>query len=97
MITPRARRIQLPIAIMYRRPDDYDWLSAKVMNLSESGALFGPSELVPGTAVEVLVSSPIQVGSFPMGKQLCVAEVVRTANMGAVAVQFKECRFLLES
>ena len=97
MIIPRAQRVQLPIHIMYRRPTDDDWLSARVMNLSESGALFGPSELVPGTPVELVVSPPMQVGSFAMGRQLCVAEVVRTADMGAVAVRFKECRFLLDS
>ena len=97
MIIPRAQRLQLPIPVMYRRPDDRDWLSAKVMNLSESGALLAPSELAPGTPIELVVSPPIQVGSFPMGRQLCMAEVVRTADMGAVAVRFKECRFLLES
>ena len=68
-----------------------------VVNLSESGVLFGPSGFQPGTAVEVILSPPIQIGSFASGKQVCVAEVLRTTEMHAVAVRFEACRFLLES
>ena len=96
MNLPRAQRFQLPIPIMYRRPNDDHWFHAKVVNLSESGALFGPTELEPGAPVEVIFSPPIQVGPFAMGKQVCAAEVVRTTEIGAVAVRFEECRFLLE-
>ena len=47
--------------------------------------------------VEVIISSPIQVGSFATGKQVCVGEVVRVTGTGAVAARLEECRFLLES
>src|SRR5437762_14263209 len=39
-ITPRAARVSIPMAIMYRRAGEEDWLSGKVVNLSESGVLF---------------------------------------------------------
>ena len=95
-ITPRAARVSIPMLIMYRRAGDEDWLSGKVVNLSESGVLFGPTELKPGTSVEVLLSPPIQVGTLAIGKQVCAAEVVRASDVGVTAVRFDECRFLLE-
>ena len=96
MNLPRARRVELPIPITYHRPGDEHWFQAKVVNLSESGMLFGPSELTAGVTVEVILSPPIPVGTMANGRQLCVAEVVRTSG-GAVAVRFDECRFLLDS
>jgi hypothetical protein len=95
-ITPRAVRISMPFPIMYRRTGEEDWLSGKVVNLSESGVLFGPTELQPGTSIEVLLSPPMQVGSLATGKQVCAAEVVRATDVGGAAVRFEECRFLLE-
>jgi len=95
-ITPRAARVSMNLPIMFRRAGDEEWLAGKVVNLSESGVLFGPTELRPGTQVEVLLSPPVQVGSFATGKQVCVAEVVRASEVGTTAVRFDECRFLLE-
>jgi len=95
-IIPRAARVSMAIPIMFRRAGEEEWLSGKVVNLSESGVLFGPTELGPGTLVEVLLSPPIQVGALPAGKQVCAAEVVRATDIGATAARFDECRFLLE-
>ncbi len=97
MSMPRAQRFELSIPIMYRRRNDDQWFHANVVNLSESGVLFGPTELEPGAPVEVILSPPIQVGAFATGKQICAAEVVRTTEVGVVAVRFEECRFLLEA
>ena len=36
-------------------------MNAKVVNLSESGVLFGPTGLEPGAEVEVIMSPPAQV------------------------------------
>jgi hypothetical protein len=94
---PRARRVSLPITILYRRVGEEDWHPSRVVNLSESGVLFGPTELTPGTPVEVILSPPMQVGSLPTGKQVCSAEIVRATEVGAAAARFEECRFLLES
>jgi PilZ domain-containing protein len=96
-ILPRARRVQLPLTIMYRRSGDDHWFHGKVVNISESGALFGPTELELGTPIEIILSPPIPVGTLAPGKQVCLAEVVRTTSLGAVAVRFDECRFLLEA
>jgi len=96
-VLPRARRVEIPMSILYRRAGEEDWFTSKVLNLSESGVLFGPSELVPGTPIEVILSPPIQLGTLAPGKQVCAAEVVRTTGLGAVAVRFEECRFLLEA
>lgn len=95
-ITPRAARVSMPIPIMFRRPGDEEWLPGRVVNLSESGVLFGPTELRPGTLVEVLLSPSVQVGTLATGKQVCAAEVVRATDAGATAVRFDECRFLLD-
>jgi hypothetical protein len=95
-ITPRAARVSMPIPILFRRTGEEDWLTGKIVNLSESGVLFGPTELRPGTQVEVLLSPPVQVGTFTTGKQVCAAEVVRATDVGVTAVRFDECRFLLE-
>ena len=97
VIVPRAERVALPIPIMYHEPGDEQWFHAKVVNLSESGVLFGPSELPPGTPVEVIISPPTQIGGLAPGRQVCFAEVVRTTEMPAVAVRFEECRFLLDA
>jgi hypothetical protein len=94
--SPRADRVALAIPILYHRPGDDRWFQARVVNLSESGVLFGPSELERGTPVEVILSPPIQVGTLASGKQVCAAEVVRVTEANAVAVRFDECRFLLE-
>ena len=67
------------------------------MDLSESGVLFGPTELQPGMVLEVIFASPIQVGLMAPGKLVCVGEVVRTTEVGAAAARFEECRFLLDA
>jgi hypothetical protein len=97
VIRPRAERVQIKIPVMYHQPGDDHWFHARIVNLSESGVLFEPSELPPGTNIEVMLSPPIQIGDLAPGKQVCAAEVVRTTEQGGVAVRFDECRFLLES
>ena len=93
---PRATRVPLPIPIMYRLAGEETWFQGTIVNLSESGVLFGPAELQPGAQVEVILSPPIQVGSMATGKQMCLAEVVRATDGGAAAARFEECRFVLE-
>lgn len=95
-LTPRADRMALSIPIAYRRVGDEHWFQSRVMNLSESGILFGPTELEPGVAVEVVVSPPVHVGTLSSGKQLCAGRVVRSTHVGAVAVRVNACRFMLD-
>jgi hypothetical protein len=94
---PRADRVSLRIPILYRRKGEVDWFPSRVFNISESGVLFGPTELQPGASVEVLLSPPVQVGTLAPGKQVCAADVMRATEHGAVAVRLAECRFLLEA
>lgn len=95
-LTPRADRIPLSIPIAYRRVGDDHWFQSKVVNLSESGILFGPTELQPGVAVEVMMSPPIDIGSRTRGRQVCAGQVVRSTHVGAVAVRVRSCRFMLD-
>ena len=96
MLIPRADRISFPIPIMYRRMGEPDWFPSKVVNLSDSGVLFGPTHIEPGTPVEIILSPPIQLGWIAPGKQVCVAKVVRSMENGAVAARFDGSRFLLD-
>ena len=93
-MVPRSERVSFPIRVQYRRPGEATWSSSTVVNLSDSGVLFGPTELEPGTFVELALSSPIRVGWLAKGTPVCAAEVVR-ADGAAVAVRLGECRFSL--
>jgi hypothetical protein len=94
---PRAERLALQSAVTYRIAGDDHWLQGRVANLSESGMLFGPTDLTPGTRVELIIVSPISLKSMAPGRLVCVAEVVRTTEAGVTAARFEACRFLIES
>ena len=96
-IVQRAERIPLPIPIAYRRAGEEDWLHSRVLNMSESGVLFGPTSLEPGTQVEVIFSTPAPIGSILPGQMVCVGEIVRATEVGVVGARFGTRRFLLES
>lgn len=93
---PRATRLPLQIPIAYRTAEHEEWFQSRMLNISESGVLFEPTSLQPGTTVEVMFSSPVQIGSIASGQLVCVGEVVRTSETGAAAARFDACRFLLE-
>jgi hypothetical protein len=99
MTTPfaRSQRLALPIQLTYRIPGDDHWINSRVLNISDSGVLFGPTTLSPGTAVEVMFSAPRDIGTLGSGRKVCAAEVVRRTDTGEAAVRFDECRFLLDS
>jgi hypothetical protein len=94
--TERADRVPVRIPVTYRVSGHEDWLLSLAENISESGVLFGPTTLTPGTPVEVILRSPMQIGSLGPGKLRCVGEVVRATETGLVGARFEECRFLLE-
>ncbi len=96
-IRPRAERLSLAIPISYRRTGDQLWFQSRVVNISQTGVLFGPAYLMLGTPIEVIVSPPIDVGSMASGKHVCVGEVVRTTDGGGAAARFDGFRFLLEA
>ncbi len=84
------------IPVTYRVAGHEDWLQSRAENISESGVLFGPTTLTPGTPFEVILVSPMQIGSLGPGKLMCVGEVVRATEAGLVGARFEECRFLME-
>jgi hypothetical protein len=94
---PRAERLTFPIPIKYRRRGDEHWFASRVVNLSDSGVLFGASELTPGARVEIILTTPTQIAWFSPGKQVCPAEVVRATEDGAVAARFVNGRKCFES
>jgi hypothetical protein len=96
-LVPRADRHSLQIPINYRAVGDEEWTPSRVVNISESGVFFGPTELQPGVAVEVIFALPVAVGSRITGPQVCDAKVVRATETRSVAVKFERCRFLLEA
>ena len=96
MTTPRAERLNLRVPITYRVSGDEHWFRGRIVNISESGVLFEPTELQPGMPVELIFSMPVQVGSIASGKLVCVGEVVRTTETGVAGARFEECRFVLE-
>lgn len=96
-LVPRADRFHLRLPITYRAQGDEEWLLSRVVNLSESGVLFGPTGLSPGAVVEVIISPPVPVGARAPGPHVCAGKVVRTTEMGDVAARFETWRVLLES
>jgi hypothetical protein len=97
MLTQRSERLALPIPITYRIAGDDHWIHSRVMNISDTGVLFGPTGVGPGTSLEVIFAAPVNIGTMASGKLVCAAEVVRTTDEGAAAARFDECRFLLDA
>jgi hypothetical protein len=97
MLVERSERLVLPIPITYRIAGDDHWIHSRVMNISDSGVLFGPTVLGAGTPLEVIFAAPVNIGSMASGKLVCAGEVVRTTEWGAAAARFDECRFLLDA
>jgi hypothetical protein len=93
---PRADRLTLPIAIAYRCAGDDEWFRSRVVNISETGVLFGPTSLAAGAPVEVMFSAPVPIGSIATGQRVCAGAVVRTTETGAAGARFDACRFVLE-
>jgi hypothetical protein len=93
---PRADRATTPMAISYRVPGDDVWFQSRVINISESGVLFGPTALQPGVRVDVMFNTTSPLGSMASGQMVCSGSVVRTTETGAAAARFHSCRFVLD-
>ena len=93
----RAERLRLEIPITYRQLGDEEWFVSHVVNLSESGVLFGPTGLQPGAAVEVIIAPPVAVGSRVAGPHMCAGTVVRITEVGTAAARLESWKDLLGS
>ena len=85
----------MTVSVRYRPMGAEYWLEGRMLNVSESGALFGPSFIDVGTRVEVVFFTPVDIASLAAGTVFCVGEAVRVTPSHATAVRFDECRFVL--
>jgi hypothetical protein len=94
----RAERLRVWISIRYRVAGHEHWLNSRVLNISDSGVLFGPAAVSPepGTRVEVMFSSPVPIGTMAPGQMMCAGEIVRMSEQGQVGARFAQCRFVLD-
>jgi hypothetical protein len=89
--------VALRIPISYRTPGDEEWFQSRIVNISESGVLFGPTGLRRGATVEVMFSPPSAIGALPSGTLICVGCVVRTDEAQAAGAAFHTRRFAFDS
>jgi hypothetical protein len=93
----RAERMRVSLPIRYRMAGHEHWLDSRILNISESGILFGPIvSPEPGTPVEVMFSSPVPIGTMAPGQMMCAGEIVRMNEQGQVGARFAQCRFVLD-
>jgi NAD(P)-dependent dehydrogenase (short-subunit alcohol dehydrogenase family) len=69
---PRATRVPLPIPIMYRRAGEDVWFQSTIVNISETGVLFGPAELQPGSEVVLSFSEALAYELASVGIRVSV-------------------------
>lgn len=94
---PRADRVALRIPIAYRAAGDDEWFQSRIVNISETGVLFGPTGLQAGAQVEVMFSPPMPIGSIPPGTLICSGRIVRIDEALAAGASFRTRRFAFDS
>jgi hypothetical protein len=94
----RAERLRVWIPIRYRVAGHEHWLDSRILNISDSGVLFGPAigSPDPGTQVEVMFSSQVPIGAMAPGHMMCAGEIIRKTEQGQVGARFAQCRFVLD-
>ena len=97
-LVERAERMRVWTPIRYRVVGHEHWLDSRVLNISDSGVLFGPAVFSPdpGTRVEVMFSSPVAIGAMAPGHMMCGGEIIRKNEQGQVGARFAQCRFVLD-
>jgi hypothetical protein len=80
--------------VRYRVAGESAWWTTQVVNVSESGILFGPARVLSGTHIELLFRCPVTIGSLIPGQHVCLGRTVRVTQ-DTVAVEFEVCRHLL--
>jgi hypothetical protein len=93
----RAERLRVSLPIRYRMAGHEHWLDSRILDISDSGVLFGPAIVSePGTSVEMMFSSPMSIGTLAPGQMTCVGAIVRLNEQGYVGARFSQCRFVLD-
>jgi hypothetical protein len=87
-LVPRAERAVLRMPMVYRVRGGDEWFQSRIVNISESGILFGPTGLRPGAIVEMMFVRPPQFQSMPSGMVTCKGQIVRTDETDAAGAAF---------
>jgi hypothetical protein len=91
----RAERVAVTMPLRYRIAGETTWGTTQVVNVSESGILFGPANVSSGTQIELLFRCHVTIGSLIPGQHVCLGRAVRVTQ-DKVAVEFEVCRHLLD-
>jgi len=94
---PRADRVTLSLPISYRLTGDDEWFQTRLLNLSTSGLMFGPTTLTPGAQVDLLFALPFPLETEPPGTIISLAHVIHATATGTVGARFEKRRYLVES
>jgi PilZ domain len=94
----RAERMRVAIPVRYRVAGHEHWLDSRILNISDSGVLFGPAigGPEPGARVEVMFSSAVPIGALAPGQMMCAGQIVRMNEQGQLGAKFATCRFVLD-
>jgi hypothetical protein len=87
--------MSVTMPVRYRVAGESAWWTTQVVNVSESGILFGPASISSGTQIELLFRCHVSIGSLIPGQHVCLGRAVRVTQ-DRVAVEFAVCRHLLE-
>lgn len=75
---PRAPRFAIPMWMLYRTMGDPRWRAGRTENISRTGVLFRPEELMePNTSIEMLLAMPVEILGDAAGTAMCRGRVVR--------------------
>lgn len=95
---PRAPRFAIPMWMLYRTIEDPRWRAGRTENISRTGVLFRPEELMePNTSIEMLLAMPVEVLGDAAGTTMCRGRVVRAVTSStfddrpAVAAAILDC------
>ena len=94
-MSPRAQRVSMTMPVRYRVAGESAWWTTQIVNVSESGILFGPASLSSGTRIELLFRCHVTIGSLIPGQHVCLGRAVRVTQ-DTVAVEFEVCRHVLD-
>ena len=94
---PRADRVSVSVPISYRLTGDEEWFQTRLLNLSDSGLMFGPATLEPGARIEVLFALPFPTETSEPGRIIGSARVIHATVTGTIGARFDKRRYLIES
>ena len=75
----RALRFVVQLGIQYRSVEALKWSKGSTVNVSRSGLLFKPTQVViPDTSVDIILTVPGAVAGEPTSRLRCRGQIVRS-------------------